>query len=513
METIKSYVYYDDFGAIGDGITDDTEAIRAAHAYANENGGTVKASVGKNYLIRDIDKTIVVKTDCEWVGADFTIDNRGYGKGDPRSCAFFRIAPDYDRIVLEGDEVKKVFPERKIDRNNLTRVRWEYDFPALIVPINKNTRQYSRFGEISNGGAPQQELILVDKDGFVSDTTPILCDYEEITGIHIIRCDDKPITLHGGRFTTIKNDTIFTAGVGTYLERGIFSKRSNVTYLGVEHYVRENPDDGNKYPASSGFIFLEDSNNVKLIGCTLTGHKKYFDGTYDFQCYRANDIYLYKCVQSNFYLSDGKTPSMHDNLYWGIMGSSYCKNITYDSCIMSRFDAHAGIYNGKITNCTMNGIEIIGGGDMLIENSKLVLSRNILIDLRTDFGSTWRGNITIRNCEVVNYKPEATHVFAAHWANWPFGYECHMPNLLIDGLKFDTVEGEIKIYRLSAKNNGVDSIDDTIGEKTLSDGTENKNPYIAADYITIKNSDYDYTLPDKSYFSKTKTEGVRRIQD
>ena len=66
---------------------------------------------------------------------------------------------------------------------------------------------------------------------------------------------------------------------------------------------------------------------------------------------------------------------------------------------------------------------------------------------------------------------------------------------------------------ISAKNNGVDSIDDTIGEKTLSDGTENKNPYIAADYITIKNSDYDYTLPDKSYFSKTKTEGVRRTQD
>ena len=513
METIKTYVYYDDFGAVGDGITDDTEAIRAAHAYANENGGVVKATSGKNYLIRDITCAIDIKTSAEWVGADFTIDNRGYGKGDPRSCAFFRIAPDYDRIVLEGDDVRTIFPEGKIDRNNLTRVRWEYDFPALIVPINKNTRQYSRFGGISNGGAPQQELILVDKDGFVSDTTPLLCDYEEITGIHIIRCDDRPITLRGGRFTTIKNDTVFTAGVGTYLERGIFSKRSNVTYLGVEHYVRENPDDGNKYPASSGFIFLEDSNNVKLIGCTLTGHKKYFDGTYDFQCYRANDIYLYKCVQSNFYLSDGKTPSMHDNLYWGIMGSSYCKNITYDSCIMSRFDAHAGIYNGKVINCITNGIEIIGGGDFLIENTKLVLSRNILIDLRTDYGSTWNGNITIRNCEVVNYKPEATHVFAAHWANWPFGYECHMPNLLIDGLKFDTVEGEIKIYRLSAKNNGVDSIDDTIGEKTLSDGTENKNPYIAADYITIRNSDYDYTLPNKSYFAKTKTEGVRRTED
>jgi hypothetical protein len=201
---------------------------------------------------------------------------------------------------------------------------------------------------------------------------------------------------------------------------------------------------------------------------------------------------------------------MHDNLYWGIMGSSYCKNITYDSCIMSRFDAHAGIYNGKITNCTMNGIEIIGGGDFLIENSKLVLSRNILIDLRTDYGSTWRGNITIRNCEVVNFKPESTHIFAGHWANWEFGYTCYMPNLTIDGLKFDTVEGPIRIFRLSAKNNGVDSINDRIHESTLLDGTENKNPYVPSEFIKVTNSDYDYTLPPYPCFENINVEGVRK---
>ena len=511
----KNYVYYEDFGAVGDGVHDDWEAIRDAHNYANERrteGYSVKAKAGATYLIRDITKPTFIMTDVDWTGAKFIIDDTDLVKDDLRRGRIFHVAPEEPRRALTEEEIKEIFPESKIDKNNFTSVKWKYGFPALLFIYNEKHKNYRRMGRdgLPTGGGSQLELISVDKDGNVSDTTPLLCDYEEITALHIIRCDDMPITLHGGRFTTIKNDTVFTAGIGTYLERGIFSKRSNITYLGVEHYVRENPDDGNKYPASSGFIFLEDSNNVKLIGCTLTGHRKYFDGTYDFQCYRANDILLYKCVQSNFYLEDGKTPSMHNNLYWGIMGSSYCKNITFDSCTMSRYDAHAGIYNGKITNCTMNGIEIIGGGDFLIENSKLVLSRNILIDLRTDYGSTWRGNITIRNCEVVNFKPDSTHVFSAHWANWPFGYECHMPNLLIDGLKFDTVEGEIRIYRLSAKNNGIDSIDDTISEKTLRDGTENKNPYIPADSIVIKNSDYDYTLPKTSYFDKTKTEGVRR---
>ena len=53
---------------------------------------------------------------------------------------------------------------------------------------------------------------------------------------------------------------------------------------------------------------------------------------------------------------------MDGDVYWGIAGSSYCKNMTYDGCMLSRFDAHAGIYNGKIINSTINAVEIIGGG-------------------------------------------------------------------------------------------------------------------------------------------------------
>ena len=31
-------VSYEQFGAVGNGVNDDTEAIRKAHTYANENG-------------------------------------------------------------------------------------------------------------------------------------------------------------------------------------------------------------------------------------------------------------------------------------------------------------------------------------------------------------------------------------------------------------------------------------------------------------------------------------------
>ena len=38
----KKFVYYSDFGAVGDGVTNDFEAIREAHIYANENHLPVK---------------------------------------------------------------------------------------------------------------------------------------------------------------------------------------------------------------------------------------------------------------------------------------------------------------------------------------------------------------------------------------------------------------------------------------------------------------------------------------
>src|SRR6056297_1607666 len=44
-------VQYSDFGAIGDGKTDDIDAIAAAHAYANQQGLPVQANEGAAYYI------------------------------------------------------------------------------------------------------------------------------------------------------------------------------------------------------------------------------------------------------------------------------------------------------------------------------------------------------------------------------------------------------------------------------------------------------------------------------
>ena len=58
----KKIVFYSEYGAVGDGITDDHAAILAAHIDANENGYEVKADEGKTYYIPPHTETIPVMT-------------------------------------------------------------------------------------------------------------------------------------------------------------------------------------------------------------------------------------------------------------------------------------------------------------------------------------------------------------------------------------------------------------------------------------------------------------------
>ena len=39
--------------------------------------------------------------------------------------------------------------------------------------------------------------------------------------------------------------------------------------------------------------------------------------------------------------------------YWGLMGSNFCKELHLDGCVISRFDAHCGVTNGSIKNCSL----------------------------------------------------------------------------------------------------------------------------------------------------------------
>ena len=68
-------VNYSDFGAIGDGISDDVIFIRATHAVANYYGFDVKADDDALYIISGRKGSAIISTNTDFGNATFIIDD------------------------------------------------------------------------------------------------------------------------------------------------------------------------------------------------------------------------------------------------------------------------------------------------------------------------------------------------------------------------------------------------------------------------------------------------------
>jgi len=119
------------------------------------------------------------------------------------------------------------------------------------------------------------------------------------------------------------------------------------------------------------------------------------------------------------------------------MGTNFCKNLTLDGCKLSRFDAHMGVTNATIRNSTLGymGIKLTGFGVFTVENTTVKAAD--FITLRSDYGSTWDGEILIRNCrfEPTRRGLSISVIDGSNDGQHDFGYTTHLPSrVVIDGL-------------------------------------------------------------------------------
>ena len=104
-----------------------------------------------------------------------------------------------------------------------------------------------------------------------------------------------------------------------------------------------------------------------------------------------------------------------------------------EDCIFSRFDTHMGVSNCILRDCTFGHqcMNIIGNGSFLIENTHIYASR--FIHLRDDYGCTFRGDLTVRNCTWHLTDESRTVFFAVNTGHHNFGYTCYLPqNILFE---------------------------------------------------------------------------------
>lgn len=457
-KTFTDYVTYEQFGAAGDGKTDDIEAIVKAHEYANENSLSVLASETAAYYIGGKAKTAVIKTDTDWSTARFIIDDTAVEK---IGSWVFNVAPTESSYSI----TEKVSP-LKMDADNIgTALPGE----GLVVLTDSNVKRYIRKGANQNSGSNQSDVILVDKDGNISPDTPLIWDFDAVTGATVYPVDKEILTIKGGHFTTIANAA---PSEYTYYTRGIQVRRSNTVIDGIYHDVINEGKTGAPY---SAFVSLYCCANVTVKNGTFTGHKKYATigsagtsvqmGTYDIGAATSVNATFLNCKQTN---------DITDGDYWGIAGTNYCKNLTYDGCAFSRFDAHQGVRNATIKNSVLghHGIKLIGMGTALIENTTVVSGS--FVDLRGDYGSTWNGDLIIRNCKFYPTGIENNIVNAENSEDHDFGYTCYLPQRVqIDGFFIHSV--------------GFNFVFSMVNSKHLTNSYEAKYPVVAPKEITVKN--------------------------
>ncbi len=443
---VSDRIYYSDFGAVGDGKSHDFSAMQKTHEAANlYRRHEVYADEDAKYYIENVNgEYIEIRTTTKWDNAEIIIDDRfitDSAEDGKHRGKLFLVANDYNITYTVDDDplgiIKRINENGGIHRGDKT-MPLDLGFDALVMPIDETFMIYRRWGHSgkTGPGSPKTEVVLVHKNNEIDTSTDILWDYTKINKFNIFRADPEPIRLEGGIFTTIATRADMP---WNYVGRGFWIQRSNVTIDGMVHKVENqplNPPDktlpvcSGGGPNYNGFLFPHHSNKLLVKNTRLSGHVHYRQGSYDIGGAYANDIAFVNCSQYNMYEKEDKI--FHENYcYWGIAGTNGCKNVTYDHCEFSRFDAHAGVWNFRISDCKIGIINAVGGGVGIIENSTIFNTR--ILGLREDYAAGWDGELIIRNCHVVSPTDKVIMVTGAIH-NAPMGVDTVTPNLLIENV-------------------------------------------------------------------------------
>lgn len=436
---MEEFLTYEQFGAIGDGVADDMPAIVRTHAEANRLGLPVRAAAYAVYRIGSRAATAEIATDTDWGSASLVIDDRELDRIDtPVFC------------VRSRNQTEVPFT---IDR--LTHGQTHIDNPTgkeLFVQVwNAEHIDYIRYGGNQDDGTARYDCFNIAPDGTLS--SPVSFDFEKVTLVRADIVDADTLTISGGHFTTIANRR---ESFYDYHNRGITVHRSRVRIHGLTHSVTEELEHGAPY---NGFVQIGGCAHITVENCVFCAHRTYYTtgsagvtvpmGTYDIAMGSAIDVTFRGCRQ---------TTDLTDRAYWGLIGSNNCREITIENCSFSRFDAHMGVTNCTIRNSTLGwmGITAIGFGTFAMEN--VTSYGNWFVDLREDFGSSWRGKFVVKNCTWHCSGKLHPAFHATNPGIHNFGYTCVLPNVELDGFTVicDDASDEKTLYIFTDPNRGVE---------------------------------------------------------
>ena len=471
----NNQVCYNQFGAHGDGRTDEWDYLNKTHIFANKYGYTVIGCSTSTYYVKDLKGWIVVRTNVDLCGAHFIIDDRV--DATYRSRWLFGILGS-DVVTLPESDLPSSLKAGQKYIESLA------NYKNIIITFNNTNKKLYREGVNSSDVASLSETVRV-QNGYLLDD--LAFDYDTVTGAtyrDLTTDMENPIEFKNGTFTTYAN----TIDSYSYWQRTLYFRRSNIRISGINYYI-EKEDDTETSAPYQGFISIDNSSNVTIENCKLQAHKMYQDeittawkGSYSLNFSHSCDIFC-----KNIQQVDG----ILDTTKWGIHTSNVCHNLHFENCVLSRIDCHRYLYNGNIKNCKIghHAIKVgYGYGILDIEQTEVINSNNFL-ELRSDYGSSFDGSINIKNCKLIGTiqnKSDYYILMAMNDADFNYGYKCFCPNININGFHFNVKASSDLLVNCCILNTNLQKNVDFY-KSYEENATNSAYPYIHKGHISLKN--------------------------
>lgn len=418
--TNEKYITYEDIGIVNN-EEDSYEIIKKTHEIANKYGYEVRATLEEYHIYRLNDKEpIYIKTSTNWNSAKFIIHDENIRELDTRKTAIFEIKSNKNNFVIKD---KNILEKININKQTKNIPELAGNGKILCIVYNDEKKQFIRTGVNKELGNRQQEVFTVDNSGNVLDD--IIWDYEKVSSIIVVPIPEEKIIIQNAQFIT-KISYEDREIQSEYWNRNIICNRSNTDITNINHSMSED-DISAPY---MGFIRLGYVTDVNIKNSKLVAHK--YDKISNYDLFMENVC--------NINVENVTCDNIEATNRWGIMAMNYAKDITYKNCSLNRIDAHRGVHNLTIENCTIGckGITVVGSGNLKIHKT-LRIGNNAFITLREDYGSTWDGNIEIIDCESdmkqTNRLIEFKVTFDSNGQPHDYGYEKVLPNVYINNLQ------------------------------------------------------------------------------